>query len=346
MVLSVCGFGYSGSGAVWDLLKEYPNCKLIGEEKEFTMLYQPDGLEDLRYHIVDRPARFMSSDVAIGRFIKTVKLMDKNGWRENFNGQLLRLAESFVQQITQVKWKGYWNYDIDALHDNKLGYISYRLRRFYDSFARRHKLPEVKLVKRRDMYLSIEESGSEHFMTCARQYMDSLIQAAGYSAKDDLVVFNQLFPANCPSPYFDFFSQSKAILVIRDPRDVYIALKRVQDVGSQWFPHDNADDFIVYYRMMHRSLQSLQDENVLIIRFEDMIYQYDATRDKILDFCGLTGKSHSESRFFDPAVSIRNTMLYREYPEYKEDIKKIEESLSDFLYPFDVTIKIDHNEAF
>lgn len=346
MVLGICGFGYSGSGAVWDLLKEYPDCKLIGKEREFTMLYQPDGLGDLKYHIVDSPARFMSSDVAIGRFIQTVRSLDKRAWEEIFNGRLIPLSETFVRQITQVNWKGYWQIDIDALENNKVGYIAYRLKRFYNSFAKRHKLPETRLLKRRDMYLSIEEPGSERFMTCARQYLDSLIQAAGYSAADDFVVFNQIFPANCPTLFFEYFSQSKAILVIRDPRDVYITLKRVQDAGSQWFPHDNVDDFIEYYKIMHRSLLDLQDENVLIVRFEELIYQYDATRDKILNFCGLTGKSHSKARFFDPAISIRNTMLYREYPEHEEDIKKIETALPDYLYPFDTTLQIDHNEVF
>ena len=72
--LGVCGFGYSGSGAVVDLLKNNDNI-MYPEIGEFTLTYLPDGLKDLRYNLFDNCSRFFSSDVAIMRVRRRVYLM-------------------------------------------------------------------------------------------------------------------------------------------------------------------------------------------------------------------------------------------------------------------------------
>lgn len=66
MVVGLCGFGYSGSGAVFDLLLEYTGLR-VSKDCEMSFLYRPDGLTDLHYHLT-HPARFFSSDYAIKRF--------------------------------------------------------------------------------------------------------------------------------------------------------------------------------------------------------------------------------------------------------------------------------------
>ena len=50
-VILTAGYGYSGSSAVVDLLKEYDNCDSISDNFEFRLIKDPGGLEDLRYHL-------------------------------------------------------------------------------------------------------------------------------------------------------------------------------------------------------------------------------------------------------------------------------------------------------
>lgn len=72
MIVGVCGLGYTGSGAVLDLLKEFDENYVI-DAMEFALAYTPDGLEDLEYHLVKSPSRYFSSDIAIKRFKNYIK---------------------------------------------------------------------------------------------------------------------------------------------------------------------------------------------------------------------------------------------------------------------------------
>ncbi len=340
MIIGVCGFGYSGSGAVWDILKECDECKLIGGEKEFTLLYAPDGLDDLRFHLSERPARFMSSDVAITRYKHFVERMENGEWKKDFSNHLCDITNNFLKQITQVEWLGYWGWDIQLANNDFFTYIAYRIRRKRNTILKKYGIKEKSLVKNRKMYLSVMPT---EFMTYARDYLKDIIKVFT-DQNHSTVVLNQPFPANNPEPYLEYFDDAKALLVIRDPRDIYVTLKRIQDVGSRWFPHDDVEQFIQYFKILHNGMK--ESERVRIIHFEDLIYRYEETRCNIFEFCNLKQDDSKKKTKFIPEISKRNTMLYKDNQELSEDIKRISEELSDFLYPFDETEVIDHNGAF
>ena len=98
-------------------------------------------------------------------------------------------------------------------------------------------------------------------------------------------------------------------------------------------PTFTVDDFIEYYKDQ-MSLIRKYSENVLLVRFENLIYEYDSEVSKIENFLGIS--SHNKpKKYFDPAISIANTQMSLRFPKLEEDIKKIEEKLPDYLYPFD-----------
>ena len=74
MIIGVCGLGYTGSGAVQDLLKEYEEIEDLTGDYEFGFVYKPDGILDLRHHLVEAPCRDLSSNVAIKRFLDNVDI--------------------------------------------------------------------------------------------------------------------------------------------------------------------------------------------------------------------------------------------------------------------------------
>lgn len=50
MILNVCGFGWSGSGAYIDLLREYEETEFpTDKDWEVTFLWVSDGIIDLEY---------------------------------------------------------------------------------------------------------------------------------------------------------------------------------------------------------------------------------------------------------------------------------------------------------
>ncbi len=66
------GYGYTGSGAVIDLFKEYDDMQ-VNDDFEFTLTYWPDSIEDLEFHLMKNPARFFNSDMAINRFKRFIR---------------------------------------------------------------------------------------------------------------------------------------------------------------------------------------------------------------------------------------------------------------------------------
>lgn len=341
MVIGVCGFGYSGSGAVWDMLKESPDCKTIGGEKEFTFLYAPDGLDDLRYHLIQQPARFMACDIAINRFISFIQEFDSDGWDKVFFNNLNEYCMDFLEKIVQVEWDGYWDWDIKKTKSNPITYCKYRLRRKYNSYAKKHGKKEIPLVKSRKMYLSINP---KEFDDYAKELLRKLLNTSLNDTKKNIVAINQVFPANNTDHFLNYFDDAKAILVVRDPRDVYISLKMIQDIGSKWFPHDDVDKFIEYYRILHNQVK--ETEQIIVVRFEDLIYHYEDSRRRIYEFCGLSLDEKEAGKFFSPDISKRNTMLYLDHDELKNDIEKIQNELKEFIYAFDEKIIISHKGAF
>ena len=150
-----------------------------------------------------------------------------------------------------------------------------------------------------------------------------------------MAVLNQPFPANQPDLCLHLINNSKAVIVDRDPRDLYVLFKKIIPNKSCFVPVDNVDNFIAYFEAI-RSLYPKNSENVLIIQFEDLIYDFDKTIKMLESFLDLDKEKFDYSKTkFDPIVSLENTQLFNKYPELKSDINLIEQKLSKWLYCFD-----------
>ena len=66
--------------------------------------------------------------------------------------------------------------------------------------------------------------------------------------------------------------------------------------------------------------------------FEDLVYRYEETTEKINHFLGIEGFANRSS--FNPARSINNTQLFKKYTVYRDQIKIIETELKEFLYDY------------
>ena len=95
-----------------------------------------------------------------------------------------------------------------------------------------------------DMRLSIKPSD---FFAITRSYLNSILKHYNKT-----VFLNQPFPANAPLLSMKMFgNDTKAIIVERDPRDLYVLLKKI--VKPNWFPYEDVDSFIAYYKQNNTS---------------------------------------------------------------------------------------------
>ena len=192
-ILGICGNGYSGSGAVLDLLKEYDNCVDICGEKEFMFPYIPDGINDLYYHVSMCPARFQSSDIAIKRFRETINRLIDSEYSSNA-AAMHAATDKFLDKVVQVEWDGYWTIDVMEQYRNLFRYVMFRLRRKAYSLSKQ----KIPMIKQRKMHLSVTP---ENFTENAKIYLEEIIKAQGdIDLKEQNVVLNQPFPSNNPQP--------------------------------------------------------------------------------------------------------------------------------------------------
>lgn len=329
MIIGISGYGYTGSGAVYDYLKEREECDTV--DVEFCISYLPHGLQDLDFHLNEGISRYYSSDAAIKDFIQLVNKLDtpRSAYRRAMGDKFKKASMEFVENITQLKWNGWWSYD--GLR-NGFFYNTWRFRilgriaSFYEKrFKKKFKLPENEY-----MYLSVKP---EKFNEEAKKYINTLLDGFGCD-RSKVAVVNQPFEGNAPERSMKYFEDSKAIIVDRDPRDVYLFAKNVALGSATFIPTDSVKDFIEYYRLCRITEQPKNPDRVLYMSFEDMIYDYENTVERIDAFIGLEHKE-PQKKYFNPDASVNNTQLFLRYPQYADDIKLIENELSEYLYPFE-----------
>lgn len=330
MIIGVCGYGFSGSGAIADLLSSYDNV-IIGSKSELSIIYKPDGIDDLKHALVDNPVRYYSSDSAIRRFIQYMKRCSYE-FNPQTGGEFLSICNDFIDSLIQVKWSG--STMAHYCQEHGLEYIlRQRLARGLRRRFEKHFGPICRpFPPDKEMFYSIMDE--EEFVSCVRSFLMRIITALiGGKRKDAYIVIDQLFSADNPEKDMIYFDDAKAIVVSRDPRDLYILSKTTTGMDGRFIPSDNVNDFIVYYKGLMKGNKAKDSDNVLVIRFEDLIYNTENTKRKIEDFLCIQNIK-TTSKVFDPKRSINNTQLFIKYPQYRNDIEKIEKELSSLLYNY------------
>jgi len=330
MIIGVCGLGFSGSGAVLDLLHEYDDVDGFSN-CEMSICYYPDGIEDLDYHLNVSHSRYMSSDAALYAFEKMMRSrFEYNGIHHpEYAKQIMKATFKYIDDITQVKWRGSWGYREYVDGKLKMFVVCSVLQRMSLIL---HKLlhKNIQLAPLETMRLSIEPEG---FQERTREYLIDVLEAIGYQKDQKIFVVDQLFAGDDPEKSFKYFDDPYAIVVKRDPCDTYLLAKHVVKVHAGWIPTDNPMKFINYYRNIYGGIKTENTERVLQIQYEDLIYHYESTKEKIEQFCKI--HCHSKKmKFFDPNYSIRYTQLFCEHPEDKNDIDLIAKELSTYAYQF------------
>lgn len=340
MIISTCSFGSTGSSAVSDYLCECEDTQVL-DALEFNLATAVDGLEDLEFQLMLKNARQSSSIFALQRFKKLV--MQKSvGWNKRTGipqSTVEKAVDEFLDNISQVEYVGF-SPKIDKKHSEflriKVGNSLIRTR----IIARLEKKGIIK--KNIDFYPLDKVRMSIHpdnFYDEARKFIKTILLEMGADFNKKIVL-DQAFSGSDPTKSMPFYEDSYAVVVDRDPRDVYIFAKKVLLSRGRFMPTDTVENFIEYYKLL-RSGESYnqQTDRILRLKFEDMVYNYDETTAKIDSF--LNVKNVNRKSVFKPEMSAANTNLIRKFPEFAEDVKKIESELSEYLFNFDKYESLD-----
>jgi hypothetical protein len=345
-VLSCTGYGGTGSSAATDIFREFKTVKNFGEN-EYSFLHEPDGLSDLESAFCE--GHRLKIDLSVKRFIALhKKLSNDNEYKTAFNGKFYKHTEDFIASLGIVKWKGYWH-RINEIPQNAESAYKTRLSSglFFSLLSNKkyflHESDDEKwrptYLKKYDMYYynTFENSSRELFYKSAKIFTANLINKALNNNEKEYthIILDQILPPSNLQKYSKYFYNIKSIIIDRDPRDLFVIDKAEWGIGL--FPTDTVDNFIKWYRLtrMCRTNDLLNTDLCLLLNLESLVYEYDKSLEKLYNFSNLNKNKHTHKlSCFNPDVSIINTQLYKKYPKYFSDVKKIEKELEEYCYDF------------
>ncbi len=331
MIITCASYYGTGSSAITDLVMEYDNVYGVGDY-EIRIFQDIDGVRDLEYFLIENYNRHNSGH-ALKRFKNLVDFCAGIGlikkYEKIFDGHFKEISYDYIEKLTAYKFKGYWHEDLRD--KGSFFYFRKRLLNKIVSVLSRNKEYHInELPKEITLGVNLTE---EEFIEYTKEYSRNLIACLNKNNAQNIVV-DQLVPPNHIEKYVRYFDDIKVIVVERDPRDVYLLEKEIWK-GSV-VPHD-IETFCRWWvaTRAHRKSENLNTEFSLLIQFEDIIYHYDETVERVEGFLGLHKEAHKAyKKYLNPDKSIKNTKLYEleKYQKYSKEIAYIEENLSEYLY--------------
>ncbi len=332
-IITATGFGGTGSSAITDLLKEFDCGRSLGSD-EFWFLQDFNGISDLEYYLIDGNHR-SKVDLAIKRYQAYV-YRNNFFYKKFFGNDFINLSNRYILSLIDSKFlKSLSIFDVSSpIFKFFIFNFSIKIQFIFFLLFKSIKKEFNPFIPKVTKYYSCNDR--IRFYSSTKDYTSSLFNLLNPSKNLDFIAFDQLVPAINTHRYFNYVDNMKVIIVDRDPRDLYL-LNMLRWKGASYIC-DTKDvySFISWYRSMRNyNLYGKSDENILFLRFEDLVYNYESTLSYLLDFLNLNHSSHIKRKFFfNPDLSIKNTKLWFSSNQYNYEVKLIESELAEFCYPY------------
>lgn len=331
-IVAVGGFGFSGSGAVVDLLSEYKNCYAYGcsevyskskrdvaEQIEMKFLIDEGNIFNLTwaFNLKDE----VIQDFVIKQFIYlTYRYFDENKNSIIFRDKFLKDTQDFLFKILELDEK-----TIDIMKDKRFPYEGETLIKEFSDCC---------FVYNKNNYMFLYYKFKQMSINKLNLYIcDYLYNFFGHwNTKKDIIVCDQLLSSGMMLNTLNFYMNEypvKEICVYRDPRDQFMSTFRA-GIHS-WLPR-SLGDYVNFYKNATITKISQISPHRLCIKFEDLVLKYDETVKKIEDFLGLKPEDHiAPKSVFDPEISKVNIGAWKEFID-QDFMKKIAEALPEYCY--------------
>lgn len=311
-IVSVNGFGYSGSGAVVDLLREYDSTHVIGfvddegsvasrdfKCDEVDVLRLAGGLFEVEKYIGSN--NVFQNDVLLHR---VVALFENSDIYKN-NPSVRTYCFAFMSHISEVLT------DSPSVQD-------------YNQ--------HINLRGANDI-LFLKEFTTAEYRNWCRKLLNSIFSVIRQATGDkpililDQIVNDFEFDTEL---YKDYIPNLKNIMVYRDPRDVYLFAKKA-NIG--WIPHKSADVFVKWYKKLIKLFNINEQKLYQVIQFEKLIEDYDEVVASVEQFVGLQAHEHTKKgTCLAASKSQANIKLWQKEKFNKNEYDTIYVQLQELCY--------------
>ena len=313
-LIFIAGLGSTGSSAVCDLLSEYDG--ILCPKDEWRIWVDPDGLLDLLNNLSNESTIF-THNIALKRYYALVNKLINARFGSYSNLKLpkwikrtySRLTAEINKKFDVSEYRGLWYGE-----SNKLFSIA--------NFRFNRILWKYKYINHKIYSIKFNNNDVTHEIG---DYFQKIIFEEINNENITTVGVNENFSILRTSDLFKLHKNTKIILVIRNPLDVYADSLRV---GWLAMPY-NIDKFIVFQNNLYKQLTKIYNSHskcIHLIRFEDLCKNYDHELNKLKNFLPDTLIAQ-KNKIFDPNISIKNIDQWQRYSPW---IKKYEKNFSEY----------------
>ena len=176
------------------------------------------------------------------------------------------------------------------------------------------------------MILPIEKS---NFVNISKKFIEDILFYSNDKIDNKIAIIDQGVNIFNLNENLKYFSNSKCILTVRDPRGTFHTLMKLKKQNiAQAYQGMDLIKFVEWYKFIYDKIKQIElnKNNTLIVKFEDFIINHHSTSKKIFDFLNL----ESQNTSFNIKKSLTNVNdVEKEIGE--KNLQYIKSKLKDYL---------------
>lgn len=342
------GYMGSGSSAITDLLSEFEGNSNVTGSHELVFLHCPHGIFDLEDQLL-KSNNIYRSDISLKEFKKEMKALynSKYWWAGNYKKEVsknfMTYVEDLISTLIDFEYTGFW-YMNEKTNINNL--IPKLISLVLMKITNNRKWISMYLKKNKIRLSYIHE---EKFYKCCNEFIFKIVEDLCEKDCQNVVIDQLLLPYNLDrmGKYF-YKGTAKAIVVERDPRDVFILNKYYWSQNHQQIPIPmDVLEFCRFYQAIREKENIFYSDDILRLSFEDLVYNYENSVNQLCKFLELDIKTHIHKlEKFNPKLSISNTQVFNAQPEWNDEATIIRRKLNKYCYEFPYLLKERKSQVF
>lgn len=310
-IVAVHGFGYTGSGAVIDLLREYEHVLVLGSvDIEGTLTSASKRFEEIDL------LRIAGGLFEVERFLGVGNVYQQDA--------LLHRVIFLIQKSKlYIENEFIRLYFYEFLRRISYVFINRSFGQTYNRHLNYNGINDIILLKD----LRIDE-----YREICRQLLNSIFTCLKGQSTASFLVLDQFLNDReyDMERYKAYVPNLKLISVYRDPRDVYAyALK---ETGG-WIPHSSVDEFIQWYKLTTARFNINEKNKYLSLQFEQLVNNYESIVKQIEFYLNLQAENHIHAKeCLDVMESQKNVYLWKQDFANLMQYEVISKKLSNMCY--------------
>lgn len=309
-IIDIQGFGWSGSSAALDLLSEYDDTEVMG------LIDRGSQAERRVFNYEIELFRTAGGIFEIEKFIGKISL--------NSNDALIhRLVLAITSSEIYLQFEEMRPYFYEFFSQ-----IVTLFSRNNNASAFNNHLP----YNGNNVKCYLTKMSVDDYHRIARRFANTLLNRLFADSNKGYLVADQICGDDQRDLTFyrNYFPNIKSIFVYRDPRDVFYDANHFK---VAWIPYEDVNSFILWYKYCMQTFSLDGNGEYLVVRFEDLVYDYQKQVERIEEYVGLTSSQHLyPKKCLDVSVSRKNVGLWRSDRKNSDAYIQIKKELGLICY--------------